>query len=159
MLEDSADLIRSWLDTIGDLDPDYGWAQVDVVDLVADPPGERLFDWSVRLFVDLVSQLTEKDSGEAAILVVPLEYSEGIDLNVPKLSELDSIGSLVEVPGLYRSLVLMDAWQPVEQYRLLVDLGLDLGLGVLSFYSCWRSLDARSADEPYARNLHLLWKP
>lgn len=151
-------LVRQWLSSEELAALESGWSQIDVVDLVEHPPLDTLFQWSIELFCALIRQLQANRSTDAAILVVPLSYSTEIDLRVPSEQELASIGSLVEVPGLYRTNVLVDAWQPVEQFRVQVPYDLSCVEDVRCFYTCWRTIRERNAGDEYCRNMHFIWQ-
>jgi len=153
-------LIESWMSSgDGTIDETLGWTQIDVVDLVDEPPKSRLFDWSMELFDSLIEYLTLLGSNDFALLAVPLQYSREIDLQVPSESELASIGELLEVPALYRSRVLLDAWQPVERFRIPIEVGLGADSTIRGFYTSWRSMGDRAPGEEFARDLHYLWRP
>ena len=155
---DPNSLIEDWLSSPdGTIDQTLGWAQIDVIDLVDELPRSQLFDWSMELFVALVEHLTLTGSDDFAILTVPLRYSDEIDLQVPTDTEVSSIGELLEAPALYRTRVLLDAWQPVERFRIPTDIGLTANSEIRGFYTCWRSMDDRLRGEEFARDLHYLW--
>jgi len=153
-------LIESWMSSPdGTIDETLGWTQIDVVDLVDEPPRSTLFDWSMELFDSLIEHLTLLGSNDFALLAVPLQYSTEIDLQVPSESELAAIGELLEVPALYRTRVLLDAWQPVERFRIPIEMGLAADSTIRGFYTTWRSMDDRAGGEEFARDLHYLWRP